>query len=148
MEKSLQSEAIGSSLVPQQGKSGLFWGVGSRQDEKAQKRRLFGCRVLATQGCQNWKSWITRIQAADGLRQSRHFPALRARQANRPGRQAFRPDFAVQLAVVASRNLRVDIKTLQGIYSPLTTTNPCCSKNNIARLKQADLSSKDAWEVL
>ena len=56
LEKSLQSEAIGSSLVPQQGKSGLFRGGGSRQDEKdekAQKRSLFGRGVLATQGCQN-----------------------------------------------------------------------------------------------
>ena len=53
LEKSLQSEAIGSSLVPRQSKSGLFWGVVSRQDEKdekSSKQRLFGCIVLATQG--------------------------------------------------------------------------------------------------
>ena len=53
LEKLLQSEAIGSSLVPWQGKSGLFWGAESRQDEedeKAQKRWLFGCIVWATLG--------------------------------------------------------------------------------------------------
>jgi hypothetical protein len=53
LEKSLQSEAIGSSLVPRQGKSGLFWGAGvarMKKMRKAQKRRLLGCIVLATQG--------------------------------------------------------------------------------------------------
>ena len=53
MGKSLQSEAIGSLWVPREGKSRLFWGAGvarMKKMEKVQKRRLFGCIVLATQG--------------------------------------------------------------------------------------------------
>lgn len=53
LEKSLQNEAIGSSFVPRQGKSGLFWGSGvarTKKMKKAQKRRLFGYIVWAIQG--------------------------------------------------------------------------------------------------
>jgi len=48
-----QSEAIGSSVVPRQGKSGLFWESRLARMKKMktnQKRRLFECIVLAAQG--------------------------------------------------------------------------------------------------
>jgi hypothetical protein len=51
LEKSLRRKAIGSSLAPWQGKSGLFWGAGvarMKKMKKAQKRRRFGCIVSAT----------------------------------------------------------------------------------------------------
>lgn len=58
LEKSLQSEAICSALVPRQGKSGIFWGAGvarMAKMKKVQKRRLFGCIVLSTR-VPKWKS--------------------------------------------------------------------------------------------